>query len=91
MSTSNRIFSERIIPSLNVDGRTEWYCLAREGMLGPYPSEEVAILALKEFIEWCQQVGATGGRDDAGPKGNGISHPDLMRWLAEGVIARDKL
>lgn len=91
MSTPNRLFSERVIPSLNVDGRTEWYCLAREGMLGPYPTAEAAQMALREFIDWCQQVGATGGRDEQTVPGAQGSNPDLMRWFAEGAVSRNKL
>ena len=85
MTNSNRVFAQRIIPSLNVDGRTEWYCLAREGMLGPYPSPEAAEMALREFIEWCQQVGATGGRDEQTAPGQQTNNADLVRWLTEGV------
>lgn len=65
MSASNRIFSERIIQITNVAGATEWYCLTREALLGPYPSKADADLALASFILSCQGMGRTGGRGDS--------------------------
>jgi hypothetical protein len=83
MSATKRVFSERLIPSVNIDGKTEWYCLAREGMLGPYPSEDAAYKALCEFVQWCQQVGATGGRDQQTAPGQQLTHPEVVRWMSD--------
>lgn len=63
MSPSHRVFAHRIVPSVNSKGQVEWFCIVREGMLGPFASEEVAAVALREFVELCRGIGATGGRD----------------------------
>jgi hypothetical protein len=60
--SQNRIFSERIISSVAEDDAAEWFCLARELLLGPYLSESDAELALDLYIRSCQEMGATGGR-----------------------------
>jgi len=67
MPTTHRIFSDRIMSSTAAAGKTEWYCLAREDLLGPYSSETTARIALSEFILWCQRMGATGGREAPPP------------------------
>jgi len=91
MNDSNRINSDRIIHSINLEGRPEWFCLVREGMLGPYPSEEAAHQALADFLRWAQQVGCTGRREGDKPAKAYLSHPDTMRWLAAGVVDHNRL
>ncbi len=91
MSKSNRLYSNRIIPSVNVEGRQEWFCLVREGMLGPYDSEKTAYQALQDFINWCREVGASGNRGDGQPTKSYLKHPETMRWLDAGVVDQSKL
>jgi len=44
-------------------GEEEWFYRAREGIGGPYPTMNDAILALHYFIKYCKDNGFTGGRD----------------------------
>jgi hypothetical protein len=54
---------DRIFPS---DGgspeQTAWFFHAREGVQGPYPSQDDAVRALLVFIKGCIESGQTGGR-----------------------------
>jgi hypothetical protein len=43
-------------------GKLEWYFQAREGLIGPYGSEEKAAEALKRFVEHRVRLGLDGGR-----------------------------
>jgi len=57
MSTSDRTFS-RLNP---LTGETEWFFNAREGVFGPFPTQEIALNAVTEFVR--QKIGQN---DDAG-------------------------
>lgn len=59
MFQADRVFSERVPSS----GATEWFFLAREGIVGPYSSKETASNELQDFINRCIQAGSTGGRN----------------------------
>jgi hypothetical protein len=91
MNDIPRCHADRIIPSVNLEGRPEWFCLVREGMLGPYTSEEAAFQALDDFLRWARQVGCTGNRDDDASPVKYRKHPDTLRWLAAGVVDQSRL
>jgi len=44
-------------------GHEEWFFRAREGVHGPYGTQDDAIKALLVFIKYCVETGLTGGRD----------------------------
>ena len=87
----DRCYADRLIPSVNLEGRPEWFCLVREGMLGPFPSEETALKELDDFLRWAQQVGATGHRSPDNGANPYSKHPDTLRWLAAGVVDQARL
>ena len=79
MFNTNRIFS---CANLN-SGLTDWFFNAREGVYGPYSSEEEASKFLKEFIKKNIVLCDDGGRINPEqkrfsiiPKGNS---PDAIR------------
>ncbi len=45
-------------------GLTEWFFKAREGVFGPYSSEELAVFALHHFVAQRVQTGDDGGRSE---------------------------
>jgi hypothetical protein len=49
MSKSTRLFSR----SNYSTGATEWYFKSREGILGPYHSQQTAAWALDEYLRQC--------------------------------------
>lgn len=61
MSMSDRTFS-RLNP---VTGGIEWFFNAREGVFGPFPTQEIALNAVTEFvrqkIEQNDDAGRLGG------------------------------
>lgn len=91
MNDITRCHADRIIPSVNLEGQPEWFCLVREGMLGPYSSEESAFQALHDFLNWASQVGCTGNRDDNASGVPYAKHPDTLRWLAAGVVDQSRV
>jgi hypothetical protein len=56
---SDRIF----LGESNQANEEEWFFRSREGIGGPYPSQDDAVLALHCFIKYCKDNGFTGGRD----------------------------
>lgn len=58
MFKADRIFHQRNPRS----GEVEWYFQAREGLIGPYKSRDIAEKMLKAFIERCIAAGDDGGR-----------------------------
>ena len=65
MSDIERIIKDRIFALPNPSsGAKEWFCMARERILGPYDSRDLATLALSDFIKACEQRGDTGGRSE---------------------------
>jgi len=44
------------------NGRVEWYFQAREGLIGPYESEEKAEECLRKFVQHRIRLGLDGGR-----------------------------
>jgi len=58
MFKADRIFSLK----RNSMGITEWYFLAREGIMGPYATKEEASRKLALFLQWCIEQQQTGGR-----------------------------
>ncbi len=61
MFRADRIFSLKKASS----GATEWFFLAREGIMGPYVSKEEASRNLVLFVQWCMGQQQTGGRPPA--------------------------
>jgi len=56
--------ANRIFPAAGCAlGQEEWFFRAREGVRGPYPTQDDAIKALLVFIKHCVENGMTGGRD----------------------------
>lgn len=55
---TSRVFSERDVGN----GLTEWFFMAREGIMGPYESKEYANRELQNFIARCIALNSTGGR-----------------------------
>jgi hypothetical protein len=53
MYKADRVFWERN----STTGRTEWFFLTREGVMGPYESEIFARKSLDEFKDRCALVG----------------------------------
>jgi hypothetical protein len=65
MSDIERIIKDRIFALPNPTTRAvEWFCMARERIMGPYETKDKATLALSDFIESCESVGDTGGRTE---------------------------
>lgn len=58
MFKADRVFWERN----DVTGRTEWFFLSREGVMGPYDSETFARRSLDEFKERCVLAGNNANR-----------------------------
>ena len=48
----------------NQPGQEEWFYRAREGIGGPYLSQDDAASALLSFINFCKENGFSGGRND---------------------------
>lgn len=46
----------------NRRGQEEWFYRAREGIGGPYESQNDATIALQSFIQYCLENGFNGGR-----------------------------
>jgi len=80
MSKTQRIFADRVVAGIAIDGTSgrPWYCLTREGILGPYKDERQAATALREFIEHCIETGATGGRDSFHTQPHWIPRPSCL-------------
>lgn len=73
-----RIFCQR-----NNDTQVaEWFFQAREGVIGPYDSEDLAEKVLAGFIAHCKARGADGGR--TGHQATGLSlepiEPFQVAW-----------
>lgn len=50
MADLKRVFAQR-----NADTQQlEWFFMAREGLEGPYVTEELALAGLQRYIEYCQ-------------------------------------
>ena len=65
MTDIERIIKDRIFALPNPTSHTsEWFCMARERIMGPYESRDAATLALSEFIKSCSDRGDTGGRGE---------------------------
>ncbi len=41
---------------------TQWYFYAREGILGPFDTKEIAHSSLQRHIDHCREHGLNGGR-----------------------------
>jgi hypothetical protein len=44
-------------------GVMEWYFYSREGLQGPFPSKEIAIVTRKAYSNFCKERGIDGGRE----------------------------
>lgn len=56
------------------NGRVEWFFQAREGLIGPYESEERAEECLRKFIQHRIRLGLDGGRSRQEALGAGTIH-----------------
>jgi hypothetical protein len=85
MSDIERIIKDRIFALPNpTTSNLEWFCMARERILGPYPSRDLATLALSDFIKSCEQRGDTGGRSEE-------DEVEFHKWLeAEAKRIQDQ-
>jgi hypothetical protein len=61
--SQQRVFADRVFAGAG-DGSSApcWFCLTREHVLGPYPDEALARMALAEFVRWCRNIGWSGDR-----------------------------
>lgn len=55
----DRVYGQRN----NQTGLIEWFFTAREGVFGPFSSQEIATLALEKFKEFNVENCNDGGRD----------------------------
>lgn len=54
---------DRTFSSRNLDtGLMDWFFNAREGVYGPYNSQEQATEELNKLIQYCKEAGDDGGR-----------------------------
>ncbi len=75
MSNIERIIKDRIFALPNPTTRaSEWFCMARERIMGPYESREKATIALSEFVKSCAENGDTGGRNEE-------DEAEFRKWL----------
>ncbi len=60
--------AHRIFVRTNTNtGLTEWFFNAREGIFGPYPSEESVVVALNDFVAQRIKDGENAGRSNGRP------------------------
>ena len=77
MSDIERIIKDRIFSLPNPTSRvSEWFCMARERIMGPYETKERATIALSDFIKSCEARGDTGGRSEE-------DEIEFRKWLDE--------
>jgi hypothetical protein len=77
MSDIERIIKDRIFALPNPNNKvSEWFCMARERIMGPYETKEKATVALSDFIKSCEASGDTGGRSED-------DEIEFRRWLEE--------
>lgn len=75
MSDIERIIKDRIFALPNPKTHaSEWFCMARERIMGPYGSKDKATVALSDFIKTCESKGETGGRSEE-------DEIEFRRWL----------
>lgn len=75
MSDIERIIKDRIFALPNPStGAKEWFCMARERILGPYDTRDLATLALSDFVKSCEQRGDSGGRSEE-------DETEFRKWL----------
>ena len=58
MFSADRVFSQR---STSI-GSMEWFFDTREGLMGPFRTEDIARKALGNHVEYCRRHKLDGGR-----------------------------
>lgn len=79
---------KRIFCQTNNDTQLpEWFFQAREGVIGPYESREVAEKVLQGFIAHCQARGSDGGRSGRQEVGLALEpmEPFQIAWQFDPV------